>query len=396
MANTGEIQDLTVSWEGYAGSSVEAFIKKEFTSVLSGDIGTPVENYTSSGSIMPISKVYTLDGLCVTPIVENVSGALGESTTIYFPHFYKESSFEETEKLEFYKFQYSGGRWDEIGYHYVDTEDNLPSWIMGQIISKLPTATTSANGLMSSADKTALGNKVDKVEGKGLSTNDFVVIELSDYTSSDDALPTDDNLIYTYRGKVVEKRMCKLDGDNEAILFITNRDLSDYEMDDLVVLAYIRSGGSDYNYTFDGLYYTNNSECPRWVKSACGITYATSENAGLMSPTMYDDLIESQKKQTVKNIDNSSSSTTSATVNVGYDYLCTNAVNTFQFDLSGSDGYIGLLFTTGTTPNITFNASSNIYAQDGLSFEANSIYEVSIKHIGGYYYVTAVKMVQLN
>lgn len=396
MANTGEIQDLTVSWEGYAGSSVEAFIKKEFTSVFSGDIGTPVKNYITTGSIMPVSKVYTLDGLCVTPIVENVSGALGETTNIYFPHFYQESSFKETEKLEFYKFQYNDGRWGEFGYHYIGTEDNLPSWIIGQIISKLPTATTSANGLMSSSDKTTLNNKVDKVEGKGLSTNDFIVIELSDYSTEGDKLPTDNNLIYVYHGTVVEKRMCQIDADNDAIIFIIDRNVTDNELDNLTVLGYIKSGGSDYGYEYVNTYHTNQLDCPTWVKAACGIVYVSGDNAGLATPDLLDEIANCQKKQTIQNINNSSSSTTSATVSVGYDYLCTNTVNTFQFNLSGSDGYIGLVFTTGTTPNITFNASSNIYAQDGLSFEANSRYEVSVKHIGGYYYVTAVKMVQLN
>ena len=61
---------------------------------------------------------------------------------------------------------------------YLDENGVLYLWgkIKAAFASKV-VATTSSDGLMSSADKTALGNKVDKVTGKGLSTNDYTTDE---------------------------------------------------------------------------------------------------------------------------------------------------------------------------------------------------------------------------
>ena len=156
----------------------------------------------------------------------------------------------------------------------------------GDVTSVQSKQITTTTDLLKFIETTAqaVNNKVDKVDGKGLSTNDFKVIELSDYINSDDdELPEDDNLIYTYYGQVVEKRMCQIDSDNDAFLFIINRDVTDKEMDKLTVLAFIQSGGGDYPYEYDDTYYTNSEDCPKWVKAACGLTYATTDNDGLMS-----------------------------------------------------------------------------------------------------------------
>lgn len=48
-------------------------------------------------------------------------------------------------------------------------------------------------------------------------------------------------------------------------------------------------------------------------------------------------------------------------------------------------------FTTGATPNVSFQAQKTIYYQDGLTFDANTRYEVHALFNGIYWTITAFK-----
>jgi hypothetical protein len=137
---------------------------------------------------------------------------------------------------------------------------------------------------MSSSDKTALNNKVDKVEGKGLSTDDFKVIELTDYLTQGAVLPTDDNLIYTYSGQVVEKKIGHNGGGDDIIAFATFRNVDAYDVNNITVIKYDK-GDEDESYHFTGEYNLHNDSgvVVEELRSMFGVRTETTTTDGLMS-----------------------------------------------------------------------------------------------------------------
>lgn len=126
--------------------------------------------------------------------------------------------------------------------------------------------------------------KVDKVEGKGLSTDDFKVIELTDYLTQGAVLPTDDNLIYTYSGQVVEKKIGHNGGGDDIIAFATHRDVDAYDVNNITVIRYDK-GDEDESYHFTRAYNLHNDSggVVEELKAIFGIRTATTTTDGLMS-----------------------------------------------------------------------------------------------------------------
>lgn len=81
---------------------------------------------------------------------------------------------------------------------------------------------------------------------------------------------------------------------------------------------------------------------------------------------------------------------------INTDYFVDGEINTCEFVLpqSSSDGITNILINTGSTPNISFSSSNNIYIQEDFEIEANSIYEISIRAFNSSYYIVCAKMVE--
>lgn len=112
-------------------------------------------------------------------------------------------------------------------------------------------------------------------------------------------------------------------------------------------------------------------------------------NSALQS---HQDISGKQDKLIFAPIDNSSSS--SYSLEIGYDYIFDSSLGTFEFILAKnpSDGELSVIFTTGASPAITITSSATIYTQEGFSIDANSTYEMNVKALGGVYYIVLVKM----
>ena len=135
-------------------------------------------------------------------------------------------------------------------------------------------ATTSANGLMSAADKVKLNNIPSDLADKA------DIVELHDYENSQTALPIGGK-VYVYYGNPVEVKKSKKDGDNDSIFFIVDRDPENGDVNTITVLDFIQSGGEG-GYVYNNKY-TSIGNAPDYIKLACGVVTATDENDGLMS-----------------------------------------------------------------------------------------------------------------
>ena len=88
--------------------------------------------YIVQGTVLPEAEIYTYNNTPITPIQISESYDLGSNVYLYFLYIQKNSSFEITQEVKFFVFKRTTN-----GYIYQETTENLPSWVIAQILSKL-------------------------------------------------------------------------------------------------------------------------------------------------------------------------------------------------------------------------------------------------------------------
>lgn len=251
-----------------------------------------------------------------------------------------------SDKYEEYVYPNSTAGWTKIG----DTSIDLSGYVTTGALNTALNAYTTTTDL-----NTLLGDKVDKVSGKGLSTEDYTTAEKN-------------KLGGIAEGAEVNKIDKIKIGNTEQT--INNK---------VVELP-------AYPTTLPA------SDVPNWAKQQNKPSYDYSEISNTPSSLPASDVPswakQSDPPSTDLDVSTTSGTVTTLTCVVGKYHKITSTVNTLAVTLPSISGdktkSILLRFTTGSTPNITFTAndSKTIKYYNGYNIEANCEYEFNILYDG--------------